>query len=147
MHDLPRKLTVEELTPLFGEARTRFVERLAAYENPLVEAPAVLRAAPEDERIEALNAHPRIGARRLSAISALEQGVDDDPTMLAELARLNETYERKFGFRFLVFVNRRSRAEILEVLRQRIGRARDEELDTAVDELVAIARDRWRRRS
>ena len=35
--------------------------------------------------------------------------------------------------------------EILEVLRERLERGRDEELDTAVQELVAIAEDRWRR--
>ena len=66
--------------------------------------------------------------------------------MLAELARLNAAYEERFGFRFVVFVNRRPKAEILEVLRgaDRATR-RDEELDTALRELVAIASDRWRR--
>ena len=65
--------------------------------------------------------------------------------MLAELARLNREYEDRFGFRFVVFVNRRPKAEILDVLRDRINRTRTEELDTAVEELVAIAEDRWRR--
>ena len=60
-----------------------------------------------------------------------------------EFAALNMTYERKFGFRFVVFVNRRPRREILDVLRERMGRTRDEELDTGCRELVAIARDRW----
>jgi 2-oxo-4-hydroxy-4-carboxy--5-ureidoimidazoline (OHCU) decarboxylase len=32
------------------------------------------------------------------------------------------------------------------VLRARIGRTTDEELGTALGELVAIAEDRWRRR-
>ena len=66
--------------------------------------------------------------------------------MLAELARLNAEYEARHGFRFVVFVNRRAKAEILEVLRARIGRATDEELETALGELVAIAEDRWLRR-
>ena len=145
MYDLPRKLTTDELAALFGEARTRFVERLAECENPLVEAPGLLRAAPEDERIEALNAHPRIGERRLSATSAREQGIEEDPRVMDELTRLNEAYENKFGFRFLVFVNRRSRSEILDVLRERLTRSREQEMDTAIDELVAVARDRWRR--
>jgi 2-oxo-4-hydroxy-4-carboxy--5-ureidoimidazoline (OHCU) decarboxylase len=42
-------------------------------------------------------------------------------------------------------VNRRPRREILEVLRARIDRPTDEELATGLDELVAIAVDRWRR--
>ncbi len=145
MHDLPRKLTVDDLAALF-EGRTRFVERLAAYDNPLAEAARALRALPEDERLEALNAHPRIGDRRLSAASAHEQGPDEDPAVLDALARLNRAYEEKFGFRFVVFVNRRPRAEILTVLRERLGRTREEEMETAIDDLVAIARDRYRRR-
>ena len=65
--------------------------------------------------------------------------------MLAELAELNRRYEERFGFRFVVFVNRRPKAEIVPVLRERLERTRDEELDTALSELVAIARDRWQR--
>lgn len=144
MHDLPRKLTSDELALLF-EGRTRFVERLAGLEYPLAEAGALLRGLPEDERLEALNAHPPIGARGLSAASAREQGGDEDPAILEELARLNRAYEEKFGFRFVVFVNRRPKAEILSVLRERLGRTRDEEITTALDELVSIAVDRHRR--
>jgi 2-oxo-4-hydroxy-4-carboxy--5-ureidoimidazoline (OHCU) decarboxylase len=81
----------------------------------------------------------------VSARSAAEQGSDSDSETLAELARLNAEYEQQFGFRFVVFVNRRPKAEILEVLRTRIHRTRTEELDTAVEELVAIAEDRWTR--
>jgi 2-oxo-4-hydroxy-4-carboxy-5-ureidoimidazoline decarboxylase len=101
---------------------------------------------PEEERVEALSAHPRIGEGRLSPTSAKEQGTDEDPPVMEELARLNYAYENRFGFRFLVFVNRRSRSEILEVFRQRLTRSREQEMDTAIDELVAVARDRWRRR-
>ena len=60
-----------------------------------------------------------------------------------ELADLNQVYEEKFGFRFVVFVNRRPKAAILDVLRERLERTREEELETAANELVAIARDRW----
>jgi 2-oxo-4-hydroxy-4-carboxy--5-ureidoimidazoline (OHCU) decarboxylase len=61
------------------------------------------------------------------------------------LAELNREYERRFGFRFVVFVNRRPKRELVPILRERLTRTRDEELDTALHELVAIARDRWRR--
>ena len=64
---------------------------------------------------------------------------------MAELAELNRRYEERFGFRFVVFVNRRPKAEIVPILRERLERSRDEELDTALSELVAIARDRWQR--
>ena len=143
MHDLPRQLTEAQLAELF-EGDTALVRKLAAREDPLGGAREVIATLTEEEKLEALNAHPAIGARSgLSARSAAEQGADSDSETLAELARLNAEYERRFGFRFVVFVNQRPKAEILEVLRARIHRTPAEELDTDVEELVAIAEDRW----
>ena len=144
MRELPRQLSREELAELF-EGRTRFVELLAEREDPIEAAPAVIEELSEEEKIEAVNAHPAIGGRVLSPRSAEEQGADADPVVQTELAYLNQVYEEKFGFRFVVFVDRRPKAEILEVLRERLERTREEELETALTELVAIARDRWSR--
>jgi 2-oxo-4-hydroxy-4-carboxy--5-ureidoimidazoline (OHCU) decarboxylase len=137
-------LTVDELAELF-EGRTRLVEQLAELDDPLGSAREVIARLSEHDKLEALNAHPAIGARKLSARSAAEQGGDSDPVVLTELAYLNQVYEEKFGFRFVVFVNRRPKVKILEVLKERLERTRAEELDTAVEELVAIAEDRWQR--
>jgi 2-oxo-4-hydroxy-4-carboxy--5-ureidoimidazoline (OHCU) decarboxylase len=144
VHDLPRQLTVEQLAELF-EGRTQLVEKLAERDDPLGSAHEVIETLSENEKLEALNAHPAIGARNLSTHSAAEQGEGDDPATLAELERLNAEYEERFGFRFVVFVNRRPKSEIVPILRERLERQREEELDTAVQELVAIAEDRWRR--
>ena len=144
MHDLPRQLTIEQLAELF-EGRTRLVEKLAERDDPLASAHEVIAKLSEGEKLEALNAHPAIGAKNLSVRSAAEQGEGDDPATLAELDRLNAQYEERFGFRFVVFVNRRPKSEIVPILRERLERPREEELDTAVKELVAIAEDRWRR--
>jgi 2-oxo-4-hydroxy-4-carboxy--5-ureidoimidazoline (OHCU) decarboxylase len=145
VRELPRKLSAEELAELF-EGRTALVERLARLQDPLERADEVIDGLSEEEKVEALNAHPAIGARTgLSARSAAEQGEDADPAVLSELAYQNQVYEEKFGFRFVVFVDRRPKSEILDVLRERIARTREEELDTAVRELVAIAKDRWTR--
>lgn len=146
MRDLPRKLSVEELAELF-EGRTRLVELLAEREDPLGRAvDEVLVTIRHEDKVAALNAHPAIGQRTgLSTRSAAEQGSDADPAVLDELARLNVAYEDRFGFRFVVFVNRRSKADILDVLRERIENTPAQELDTACRELVAIARDRWTR--
>jgi len=144
MRELPRQLSADELAELF-EGRTRFVELLADVDDPLGRAEELLVALSHEEKVEALNAHPAIGARKLSRRSAGEQGSDADPAVLSELAYLNQVYEEKFGFRFVVFVNSRPKREILEVLRERIGRTLEEELDTGCRELVAIARDRWTR--
>jgi len=140
---VPCGLTPERLAELF-EGRTRLVELLAQREDPLENADDVIAELSEAGKLEALNAHPAIGARAgLSARSAAEQGADADPVILTELAYLNQVYEEKFGFLFVVFVDGRPKAEILEVLRGRLERTRDEELQTALSELVAIARNRW----
>jgi 2-oxo-4-hydroxy-4-carboxy-5-ureidoimidazoline decarboxylase len=145
VRELPRKLTVDQLAELF-EGRTRFVERLSELESPLEAATDLVRELPEDEAFEALSAHPAIGAKGLSERSAREQGADQDAATEAELASLNRAYEQRFGFRFVVFVNRRPTAAIVPILRERLGRTREEELETALTELVAIARDRWQNR-
>jgi 2-oxo-4-hydroxy-4-carboxy--5-ureidoimidazoline (OHCU) decarboxylase len=143
MRKLPRQLTEDELAELF-EGRTALVRKLGGLEDPLAGAERAIAELSEEEKLEALDAHPRIGARTLSARSAAEQGAAD-PSVEAELEELNHAYENRFGFRFVVFVDRRPRAELVPVLRERLERSRDEELDTALHELVAIARDRWSR--
>jgi 2-oxo-4-hydroxy-4-carboxy--5-ureidoimidazoline (OHCU) decarboxylase len=143
VRELPRQLTAEQLAELF-EGRTRFVERLAAVEDPLGRARDLALELSESEQKELLDAHPPIGGKASSARSAREQGTDDDPAVLERLAALNRAYEERFGFRFVVFVNGRPRREIIPVLEERLGRTRTEELSTAVDELVQIAVDRWR---
>ena len=145
MHDVSRKLTVDELAELF-EGRTRLVELLAERADPLGSADAAIAELTDQEKREALNAHPAIGARTLSERSAAEQGAGGDPAVLTELAYLNQVYEEKFGFRFVVFVNGRPKSEILTVLQERLDRSRDEELETGLRELVAIARDRCQKR-
>jgi len=139
VRDLPRQLSVDELAGLF-EGRTRFVERLAELDDPLGNAREVAAGLSEHEKKEVLDAHPAIGAKNLSARSASEQGTEEVP----ELDELNRAYEDKFGFRFVVFVNRRPKSEIVPILRARLQRTREEELTTALDELVSIAEDRWR---
>jgi hypothetical protein len=136
VRELPRQLSVDELTELFS-GRTALVDRLAGVDDPLgTGAEGVLRELTDEQRYAALAAHPRIGER-----SPEQHG--DEPEVLAELAELNRAYEERFGFRFVVFVAGRSRAEILPVLRERLGRTREEELDAGVRALVDIARARW----
>jgi 2-oxo-4-hydroxy-4-carboxy-5-ureidoimidazoline decarboxylase len=142
VRELPRQLSVEELGELF-EGRTRLAELLAEREDPLGSADDAIAELSDAEQVEALNAHPAIGATHLSERSTAEQGSEGDPAVMTELAYLNQVYEEKFGFRFVVFVAGRPKAEILEVLRERLERTRDEELETGLSELVAIARNRY----
>lgn len=125
------------------------VERLGPADGSPAEivarARSIIATLSDPERVAILNAHPPIGATSgLSARSATEQraGEPEDPAVLADLARLNAAYEEKFGFRFVVFVNGRTRAQIVPVLKARLERTRDEELATGLEEFLAIAQDR-----
>ncbi|TMF75199.1 MAG: hypothetical protein E6I18_11655 [Chloroflexi bacterium] len=101
----------------------------------------------ESERIAVLDAHPRIGADpvSLSALSRSEQGGATDIATMRELAALNEEYERRFGFRFVVFVAGRSKAQIVPIFRERLRHTREVELAIGIDEFLAIAGDRLER--
>ena len=147
------------LAPLF-EGSPRFLRRVAE-QRPFESDAELLAAAhevaismPEDERVELVEAHPRIGADvdTVSDLSRDEQGYDeeveeDTETARAyeELAMLNEIYERQFGFRYVVFVAGRSKAEIVPLLEHALRNDREAELRRALDETVDIAADRLAR--
>jgi len=130
----------------------KLVEQVQPADTPddiIRKARDIVSAMRQRELIATLNAHPRIGddVRALSELSMKEQGTDRDPKVVGELQRLNDEYERKFGFRFVVFVNGRSKAEIIPVMRDRITRSRESELRTGLEEFLAISLDRLQKAS
>ena len=136
-----------ERAPLLVERLQRLVADGDDADAIMRTARALIREMDEAQRIAILDAHPRIGAApaTLSALSRAEQGSDADTTVLRELETLNDEYERRFGFRFVVFVHGRSKREIVSILRARLGRPRDVELAAAIEEFLAISRDRLTR--
>jgi len=137
------------------EGAPRFLRRLVdarPFENEdelFSAARAIAREMPEEEQIELLDAHPRIGAdpATVSDLSRREQG-DGDPVhdeqawVGEELTALNEAYEGRFGFRFAVFVAGRPRVEIIPILERALRADRDEELRRGLDDVIYIAADR-----
>ncbi|MDP9264903.1 MAG: 2-oxo-4-hydroxy-4-carboxy-5-ureidoimidazoline decarboxylase [Chloroflexota bacterium] len=128
-------------------------DRLAA-EAPFPSTEAIIARArqlmagmSEEELIAMLDAHPRIGAplQTLSPRAVAEQGPPGELATARELAEVNDVYERRFGFRCVILVAGRSRAEILAVMRERLARSRAEELQTGIAEFLAIAHDRLNR--
>lgn len=113
----------------------------------IAKARAALEAMTEEQRVAVLDAHPRIGAdaASLSLHSRREQGDAADAATLRDLAELNDAYEEKFGFRFVVFVAGRNKEDIVPVLRARLANAPEAELKTGLDEFLAIALDRLER--
>ena len=131
---------LSQLSPLIMPGDTP--ERISEMAHEIIDS------LEEPERIATLNAHPRIGgdARAMSEMSQREQGADRDPETLRALAELNDEYEKKFGFRFVVFVAGRSKREIVPVLRERLRHEREAELATGIDEFLAISLHRMRGR-
>jgi 2-oxo-4-hydroxy-4-carboxy--5-ureidoimidazoline (OHCU) decarboxylase len=144
---------IREALPWF-EGGPRFLARLAAARpfgdeaTLFARAAAIARAMPEDEQLELIEAHPRLGAppASVSAASYVEQGYDRETSAAIEvLERLNSAYEARHGFRFCVFVNGRSRPELVPILEAAITADRESEIDRALGDVVAIARDRFRK--
>ena len=166
---LPPEAAHALLSPLFEGARS-FLARLVAArpfegdDDFVGAARRIARELPDEEAVELVNAHPRIGAdpSSLSPMSSAEQGsvdrgiADDDdaggnvdePWVAEELAILNEAYERIFGFRFAVFVAGRPKSEIIPLIEAGLRNDREAELRRAADDCVGIAADRlWKMRS
>lgn len=149
---------VEALAPLF-EGAPRFLRRLAALrpfeteDELFAAARATARGMPEDEQVELLDAHPRLGAdpATVSDLSRREQGFDGSPEddgqawVGDELQALNEAYEAHFGFRFVVFVAGRPPVEIIPIIERALHADRDEELRRGLDDVVLIATERMDR--
>ena len=131
------------------EGSTPLAEKVRAFGpfesgKELIEAMReVARTLADSEKVATLNAHPRIGEQpsQMSFRSRNEQGTDTAP----ELNELNAEYERRFGFRFVTFVNQRPKSAIVPELRERLKRSRHEELDAGLKAVIDIAQDRLRR--
>ncbi len=148
--------------PLF-EGAPRFLGSLAdsrpfgSVEVMFERALALVLAMPERAQVELLDAHPRLGAPpgSVSALSFIEQGYGqaaadaaaegERARVAAELERLNEAYESRFGFRYCVFVAGRARVALLPGFRAALAADRASELRRALTDVVAIAGDRYRR--
>jgi 2-oxo-4-hydroxy-4-carboxy--5-ureidoimidazoline (OHCU) decarboxylase len=155
----PGPAFVDDVAPLFEGAR-RFLGRLAAarpfgsFERLFERARSIALEMPEDEQLELVDAHPRLGAPpgSVSALSFVEQGYDGEAADGAaervraridrRLAELNDAYEARFGFRYCVFVAGRSREELLPEFEAALERHRDQELQRALHDVVAIAEAR-----
>ncbi len=139
---------------LLFEGAAGFLARLEAA-GPFEDDGALFDAArriahelPEAEQLELIDAHPRLGAPpgSVSAMSYTEQGYDRGTgtpvDVAAELERLNDAYEARFGFRYCVFVAGRPREALLPGMADALEADRGAEIHRALDAVVDIAIDR-----
>ncbi|WP_086933566.1 2-oxo-4-hydroxy-4-carboxy-5-ureidoimidazoline decarboxylase [Agarilytica rhodophyticola] len=105
--------------------------------------------ASEEEILEAFLGHAKIGdlnALRDKYASA-EQGQikQTSDAVLQELKQLNDDYENKFGFIFIVCASGKPAEYMLDILRQRIQNSRSEELNNGAGEQNKITHIRLKK--
>jgi len=100
--------------------------------------------------LEAFRSHPKIGGKKAAVPTGAEaqqwsedeqSGVRDSAQQtLDDLARLNQSYEEKFGYIFIVCASGKSSEEMLALLRQRLKNDPAEELRIAAAEQAKITK-------
>ena len=123
-------------------ASHRFAAAMAGgrpYASPdaaVAAALAVFESLTWTDVLEAMDAHPRIGARASGPSAAEQSGVADDSR--AALAAGNAAYEERFGHVFLICAAGLSGAEMLGTLEQRLKNDEISERRVAAAELRKI---------
>ena len=154
--------TADEARQLLGVCcgSTRWIESMIARRpfgstgRLLAAADEVWRALSPDDWREAFSHHPKIGDRDLRQtrfastrhLSEREQaGVAGAPDDVVEhLDEANREYETRFGYIFIVCATGRSAAEMLALLRSRLGNDLTSEIRIAADEQAKITALRLR---
>ncbi len=98
----------------------------------------------KEDFLEAFSHHPKIGdlsalKEKFAATAAWasneQSGVNQAPEDILEaLAEVNEQYERKFGYIFIVCASRKSADEMLALLKARLGNSPENEIKIAAEE-------------
>jgi 2-oxo-4-hydroxy-4-carboxy-5-ureidoimidazoline decarboxylase len=110
---------------------------------------ATMRAAPTEQKIALIRAHPDLAGKAaiagdLTPESTREQssaGLDRlSREEYATWARLNEAYRESFGLPFVICVREHTKDSILASYIARLRHDRDTEIATALDEIAKIAR-------
>lgn len=106
-------------------------------------------AAPADQRLALLRAHPDLAGREaqqgtLTEASTGEQksaGLDRlSRAEMETIARNNDAYKKRFGFPFIICVRNHDKAGIFAAFERRLNNSTDAEFETALREVNEIAR-------
>lgn len=106
-----------------------------------------VRAAHVDERLQLIRAHPELAGKaamrgELTAESTREQqGAGLDQCSAEEFARvqnLNQRYNEKFGFPFVIAVKGHDRYSIMEHFAKRLESDRDTEANECIEQIIKI---------
>jgi 2-oxo-4-hydroxy-4-carboxy-5-ureidoimidazoline decarboxylase len=101
--------------------------------------------ATEEKQLALLRAHPALGEQTgMTEASEQEQasaGLDQlTPDQYERFQELNETYEERFGFPFIMAVKNASPDAIQQRMEDRLDQSQSAEFETALNEVHEIAR-------
>jgi OHCU decarboxylase len=127
----------------------------ASLNELFAEAERVWWSLDSQDWLEAFHSHPKIGEKKAAAPTAVEaqqwsedeqSGIRDSAQQtLDALAKLNQTYEEKFGYIFIVCASGKSSEEMLAILRDRLKNNPADELRIAAAEQAKITQLRLRK--
>jgi len=105
----------------------------------------------EAAKIALIRAHPDLGTQAKMADASVQEqaGLGLDRLTSEEFDRfqtLNQTYQEKFGFPFVIAVRDQTQASILDAFDRRLENPIDTEIDQALEEITKIAEFRLRDR-
>jgi OHCU decarboxylase len=154
------RLSLDDFIATFADIaeHSPWVAARAAEQRPFANRAAMIdafqqavRGADEAEQLALLRAHPDLAGRaaragQLTSDSAREQkGVGLDTLSDDEFARfhtLNEAYKSRFGIPFIFAVKGATKHDILAAFEARLGATQQEEVMTALTQVLRIIRFR-----
>lgn len=135
---------------VFGQVyeESRWVAESAWEQRPFADRAAlanameqIVRAAGSDQVLALFRAHPRLGiVAPMSDYSREEQaggGATEKDRIV--LAKLNDDYEAKFSFPFIIAVRGHTPASIIKACSSRLSADREPEIQQSLDQVCKIA--------
>jgi len=154
LNSMSREEFVRVLGPIFEHSP--WIASEAADKRPfknaeelLAQLRKIISEAPLEKQMGLINAHPDLASRgKLTAASAKEQasaGFDK----VSQEERLttreqNQAYRDKFGFPFIICVRLNTRETIAAAMKERMSHSREQEIQTALQEILKIGELRLR---
>lgn len=154
------KLPAPEFSEILGDLfeHSPWIVEGAADQRPFADVEAlyaamvaVLDAAPDEEKIALIAAHPDLAGKlavagELTGFSTAEQkSARFDQLTEAQfqhISALNAEYRERFGFPFVICVKEHTQASIFSSFKARVKNGREEEIEEALRQIKRIA---WHR--
>jgi 2-oxo-4-hydroxy-4-carboxy-5-ureidoimidazoline decarboxylase len=148
------RMSQSEFTTALGEIweETPAIANQAWHNKPFEDVEALYRAMvavvenmSETQQLALIKAHPDLGSKtKMAQASVQEQsGVGLNRLSESEYQRfqsLNQAYQDKFGFPFIIAVKYHTKESILEAFEIRLQNSQEEERQEALNEISKIAR-------